>query len=90
MIGLEPEEPRVKLHAEGTLLIGQGAWVSLEGMPASDNAVTQVVKLPVTNTIDPPGLKRMLMQYGVRSTTPAPAPDLWLSDPEPGSEGGGR
>lgn len=90
VIALETAQPRVRLHADGTLLVGHGAWVSLEGMPASDNEATQVVKLPVANTIDPAGLERMLTQYGVRSTAPVPRPNLWLADPGSGSEGGGR
>jgi hypothetical protein len=88
VIGLEPEEPRVRLVDEGTLLIGRGAWVSLEGLPASPNTTSQVVRLPVTNTIDAQGLTRMLTQYGVRSSTPVPDPDLWLGDPQQDTEGG--
>ncbi len=88
VIGLEAEEPRVRLNQEGTLLIGQGAWVSLEGMPASANTSSQVVKLPATNTIDHEGLRRMLVEYGVRSSTSVPDVDPWQADPEPGGEGG--
>jgi Domain of unknown function (DUF4365) len=88
VIGLEAAEPRVRLEEGGTLLIGQGAWVSLEGQPASANASEQVVKLPAANTIDAAGLRRMLTEYGVRSSTPVPTIDLWTSsqaDPGGGS-----
>ena len=88
VIGLEPDGPRVKLHEDGTLLIGRGAWVSLEGMPPSLNKAVQVVKLPAANTIDPAGLERMLAEYGVRSSAPVPTVDPWNSSSEPGTEGG--
>jgi hypothetical protein len=87
VIGVEAREPRVKLHPEGTLLIGRGVWVSLEGMPASPNTSSQVVKLPAANTIDHEGLKRMLTEYGVRSTTPVPDVNLWSEDPQLSGEG---
>lgn len=89
VIGLEPEEPRVRLEPGGTLLVGRGAWICLEGMPASANTSSQVVRLPAANTIDHAGLRRMLTEHGVRSSTPVPAVDPWSSDPA-GSEGGPR
>jgi hypothetical protein len=77
VIGLQREEPRVRLNGDGTLLIGCGAWVSLEGRPASSNKTSQVVKLPAANTLDHAGLTRMITEYGVRSTTPVPDVNLW-------------
>lgn len=67
----------MRLHADGTLLIGHGAWVSLEGFSASDNAKTQVVCLPAANTLDRRGLLLMLRTYGVRRSTPVPDVDAW-------------
>jgi hypothetical protein len=88
VIALRPEEPRIKLIDEGTVLIGLGAWVSLEGMAPSANRTSQVVRLPAANTLDHEGLTRMLTQYGVRSSTPVPEIDLWNLDPNLGWEGG--
>lgn len=88
VIGLDTAGSRVRLHDDGTLLIGRGAWVSLEGLPQSSNRTKQVVKLPAVNTIDPLGLERMLTEYGVRSTDPVPAIVLWQSESESGMEGG--
>ncbi len=86
VIGLEADGPRVRLQDDGTLLVGHGAWVSLEGMPKSENTTKQVVKLPVTNTIDHAGLERMLKEYGVRSTAPVPTIDLWRDSSMSGRE----
>ncbi|WP_371782693.1 DUF4365 domain-containing protein [Streptosporangium subroseum] len=77
VIGVSKDGENVRLHADGTLLVGRGAWVSLEGLPASDNAKTQVVRLPGANTLDPPGLRLMLSTYGVRRSTPVPGVDAW-------------
>jgi hypothetical protein len=84
VIGLKRDGERVLLRQEGTLLVGRGAWVSLEGLPASKNRISQVVKLPVTNTLDCRGLELMLTTYGVRSSTPVPEIDVWG---ESGDEG---
>lgn len=86
VIGLDIDGSRVRLHDDGTLLVGRGAWVSLEGMPASENSTKQVVKLPVANTIDHAGLERMLTEYGVRSSAPVPTVDIWRNDTKPGME----
>jgi hypothetical protein len=77
VIGLPGEGERVRLHAEGTLLVGRGAWVSLEGERPSSNTTSQVVYLPENNTLDGPGLDRMLRTYGVRISTPVPDVSLW-------------
>jgi hypothetical protein len=68
---------RVRLLKSGTLLVGCGAWVSLEGHPETSNTSSQVVRLPIANTIDRPGLERMLATYGVRTSTPVPQVDAW-------------
>jgi len=68
---------KVRLLKSGTLLTGRGAWVSLEGQPASPNRSSQVVRLPVANTIDRRGLERMLATYGFRSSTPVPEITAW-------------
>ncbi|MER7131301.1 DUF4365 domain-containing protein [Streptosporangium saharense] len=77
VIGLPKNGENVRLHDEGTLLVGRGAWVSLEGSSASDNAKTQVVCLPAENTLDRDGLLMMLRTYGVRRSTPVPDVDAW-------------
>lgn len=68
---------KVRLLRSGTLLTGRGAWVSLEGHPASPNRSSRVVRLPVANTIDRRGLERMLATYGFRSSTPVPEITVW-------------
>jgi hypothetical protein len=70
---------KVRLLKSGTLLVGSGAWVSLEGQPATSNTASRVVRLPVVNTIDRLGLERMLTTYGVRSSSPVPDVDAWGS-----------
>jgi hypothetical protein len=67
----------VRLLKSGTLMVGRGAWVSLEGHPATMNIASQVVRLPITNTVDRFGLERMLATYGVRSSTPVPDVVSW-------------
>jgi hypothetical protein len=77
VIWLSSDDERVRLQDEGTLLVGRGAWVSLEGLPPTANSSTQVVYLPATNTLDKAGLQAMLSTYGVRSSTPVPDVDVW-------------
>lgn len=77
VIGVETQGSRVRLHDDGTLLLGIGAWVSLEGYPASGNASSQAVILPAVNTLDGAGLEKMLATYGVRKTTVVPDFDPW-------------
>jgi hypothetical protein len=77
VIGLPADGPRVRLGDDGTVLMGRGAWVSLEGHPASMNSTTQVIELPVANTLDDAGLRRMLTTYGVTRPTPVPDVDPW-------------
>jgi hypothetical protein len=68
---------RIRLEEEGTMLVGHGAWVSLESQSSSLNRTTQAVTLPAVNTLDQPGLERMLKTYGVRRTTIVPDVDVW-------------
>jgi hypothetical protein len=77
VFGLSGDGSRVRLHADGTMLVGHGSWVSLEGYPPSDNTTSQVVRLPVSNTLDGPGLDQMLKTYGVRRSTLVPEVDPW-------------
>ncbi len=79
LVVIEVSEPadRVRLEEAGTLLVGRGAWVSLEGHPATTNAETIRIHLPSSNTLDGPGLRHMLVTYGVRSTTSVPTIDPW-------------
>ncbi|MGH3279616.1 MAG: DUF4365 domain-containing protein [Trebonia sp.] len=68
---------RIRLLKSGTLLAGCGSWTSLEGHPPSSNKFSQVVKLPVANTVDRRGMERMLATYGRRWSTPVPVTDPW-------------
>jgi hypothetical protein len=86
VIGLAREGAKVRLHEEGTLLVGRGAWVSLERYPPTGNTTSQVIKLPAANTLDEPGLYRMLRTYGVRRSSPVPDVDTW-DDPKRNMEG---
>jgi hypothetical protein len=62
---------------EGTLLLGKGLWVSLEGLPESANTSTVAVTLPISNTLDRVGLERMIAAYGIRMTTNTAEPNVW-------------
>ncbi|TDE26842.1 DUF4365 domain-containing protein [Actinomadura sp. 6K520] len=77
VIGVSEEGENVRLHSEGTLLCGRGAWVSLEGIEPSRNRTSQAIRLPATNTLDQPGLHRMLKAHGTRRSTPVPRIDIW-------------
>lgn len=68
---------RVRHTDEGMLLLGKGLWTSLEGNKPSVNKTTQVIKLPIMNTLDTDGLFRMLETYGVNRSTPVPERDFW-------------
>ena len=80
VIGLERDGERVRLAPDGTLLLGRGGWVSLEGRPETVNRRTVSVRLPADNTVDPVGLRAMLAEYGVRRSTPVPDLDPWEED----------
>jgi hypothetical protein len=77
VIGLLANGPRVRLGDDGTVLMGRGAWISLEGHLASGNSTSQVIRLPIANTLDEAGLQRMLTMYGVTRPTPVPDVDPW-------------
>jgi len=68
---------KVELADRGTILVGHGAWVSLEGQPPTTNAETVAVRLPKANTLERAGLERMLLAHGTRRTTVVPAVDVW-------------
>lgn len=71
---------RVDLQDGGTVLRGEGAWVSLEGSPTTQNESTVTVRLPRRNTLERKGLERMLLAHGTRRTTPVPEYELWEGD----------
>lgn len=77
VIGVPRDGENIRLRPDGTLLVGRGAWVSLEGRPPSDNRRTQTVHLPAANTLDRAGLERMLKEIGVRRSTPVQDVDPW-------------
>jgi hypothetical protein len=84
VIGLSGTTERVRLEQAGTLLVGRGAWVSLEGEGPTANKSTIAVPLPVANTIDTDGLHAMLTTYGVPRSTPVPPLDTesaWEDSP---------
>lgn len=87
VIGLSGDGARVRLHEDGTLLVGRGAWVSLEGQPASANTTSQVIRLPAVNTLDESGLRRMLGTFGVRRSSPVPDVDPWENTKRNAEEG---
>lgn len=79
VIELSDVGEKVSLKEGGTLLVGEGAWVSLEGRAPSENLTTEAVVLPVGNTLDRDGLERMLRTHGVRRSTPVPEWEPWDS-----------
>jgi hypothetical protein len=77
VFGLSPGGERFRLEDEGTLLIGRGLWVSLEGMGPTANTSTIAVKLPLGNQVDEPGLLRMLEERGAKRSTVVPEEPVW-------------
>jgi hypothetical protein len=77
VICLSEDGERVRIEDEGTVMVGRGAWVSLEGEAETQNAQSVAVHLPASNTLDCEGLQEMLRLYGVRSSTPVPTFDPW-------------
>ncbi|WP_433010334.1 DUF4365 domain-containing protein [Kribbella sp. CA-294648] len=77
VIEVRDSADRIRLEEHGTLLVGEARWTSLEGKSPTTNTGRQVVYLPAENTVDPPGLHRMLETYGVNRTTPVPDVDPW-------------
>jgi hypothetical protein len=81
VIGVAADGSRIRLHPDGTLLVGRGAWMSLEGYPPTGNTASQVIRLPGQNTLDEAGLHRMLGTYGIRRTSRVADVDPW-TDPK--------
>jgi hypothetical protein len=81
VVEVSADGERVRLAEDGTLLVGRAAWVSLEGRDTTDNTRTKAVTLPAANTVDEPGLRRMLETYGVRRTTDLPDFNPWKEAP---------
>jgi len=77
VIKLSDDGEKIRLQEEGTLLVGRGAWVSLEGEPETNNTTTRVVHLPAANTLDQDGMRRMLSTFGVRRSSIVPEVDPW-------------
>lgn len=77
VVEVSADGERVQLREDGTLLVGEARWVSLEGAQATSNTDSQIVELPPSNTVDSDGLHRMIMSYGVRRSTPVPDEDPW-------------
>lgn len=77
VVGLSEDGETIRKQPDGTLLVGQTSWVSLESEPASPNASTQVVYLPKANVLDPQGLRAMLENYGVPRSSQVPDVDEW-------------
>lgn len=67
---------RVRLIDDGTLLVGVAGWVSLAGAPPTDNTSTVAVVIPAGNRhLDVPGVRALVVQCGVRTSTPVPLVD---------------
>jgi Domain of unknown function (DUF4365) len=77
VIWLERDGDRIRLQGDGTLLVGRSAWVSLEDKDATSNTSSVTIRVPLANTIDQPGLLRMLELYGVPRSSQVPDVDWW-------------
>lgn len=53
------------------------AWVSLEELPETTNKTSVVVKVPVENTLDHDGLRRLLGEFGTARSTLVRAINAW-------------
>lgn len=80
VIRLSEDGETLRLMPDGTLLVGQTSWTSIEGAPGSPNKATQVVYLPKANVLDPEGLRAMLTTYGVPRSSLVPEVDEWGGD----------
>jgi hypothetical protein len=80
VLKVSADSEKVQLQEDGTLLVGEARWVSLEGGDVTANTDTLVVELPPGNTVDSDGLHKMLTSYGVRRSTPVPVEDPWESE----------
>ncbi|MDZ5623336.1 DUF4365 domain-containing protein [Nocardioides sp. HM23] len=77
VIALSEDGETIRLMPDGTLLVGQTTWGSLEGAPESPNTSSQVVLLPKSNVLDPDGLRTMLTSFGVPRSSEVPDVDEW-------------
>ena len=77
VIRVSDDGERFTLEQGGTLLVGAGAWVSLEGRTPTSNSSTVRVRLPLRNTLDRAGLQRMVMDHGTNRTTRVPPFEAW-------------
>ncbi|GAA4731156.1 hypothetical protein GCM10023350_13090 [Nocardioides endophyticus] len=77
VIGLSEDGETLRLEQDGTLLVGQTSWVSLEGLDATDSTSTQVVYLPKDQVLDPDGFQAMLSTYGVPRSSQVPEVNEW-------------
>jgi hypothetical protein len=77
VFGVAPEGQRVRLEQDGTLLVGRGLWVSLVGSATTLNTASVAVRLPVANTVDGPGLLRMLREHGGPQSSPVGEVPEW-------------
>jgi len=78
VIGLTPRRlMRVWPRPRGDMLLGVSRWVSLAGLPATSNRDTIAVHLPAANTFHPDSLRRMMVEHGVRRSTPVPLVSPW-------------
>lgn len=81
VIGLSDDGETIRRLPDGTLLVGQTTWVSLEGAPETGNTSSQVVMLPKSNVLDPDGLRAMLTTHGVPRSSEVPDVDEWGGEP---------
>ncbi len=77
VVWLSTEGSRIRLEADGTLMVGHAAWMSLEDLPESSNATSVSVGIPLANKVDEPGLRRMLGEFGVPRSTDVPDVKVW-------------
>ena len=80
VIWLEREGDRVVVDDAGSMLVGRGAWMSLETLGATTNTDSVTVRLPLDNRLDALGLRRMLTTYGVPRSSQVPDMDWLTSD----------
>lgn len=67
----------VARQKDGTLLVGHAAWVSLEELPETTNKTSVMIKVPIANTFDHDGLRRLLEEFGIPRSTPVPEINAW-------------
>lgn len=76
VVWLASDGDRVRIADDGTLLVGHSAWISLEG-EAQVTQSTKTVRVPLSKTVDPTGLRRMLTEYGRQRSTEVAEVSLW-------------